>query len=63
MDVEYVFYIFFALCLFAIVSALAGERLRMLGRVGPATKVENAGQFLFILAFAGVAAVTAVALW
>jgi ABC-type branched-subunit amino acid transport system substrate-binding protein len=59
MDVEFVFYIYFVLCLLAIVSALIGERWRSAGRSEAALRVERAGQFVFVVALAGVAGTTA----
>jgi ABC-type branched-subunit amino acid transport system substrate-binding protein len=59
MDVEYVFYIYFVLCLLAIVSALIGERWRSTGHPAAALRVERAGQFVFIVALAGIAGTTA----
>jgi ABC-type branched-subunit amino acid transport system substrate-binding protein len=63
MAVEYVFYIFFGLCLFAIVTALAGERFRNVGRPASAVAVENAGQALFVVALLGITSVTGYVLW
>jgi uncharacterized membrane protein YhaH (DUF805 family) len=63
MAVEYVFYIFFGLCLFAIVTALAGERFRNVGRPASAVVVENAGQLLFIVALLAITSVTGFVLW
>ena len=59
MDVEYVFYIYFVLCLLAIVSALIGERWRSTGHPAAALRVERAGQFVFIVALVGIAGTTA----
>lgn len=63
MAVEYVFYVFFALCLFSIVSALSAEQLRVVNRGALASRVDRAGQFLFIIAFLGVAIALGLALW
>jgi hypothetical protein len=53
MAVEYVFYIFFALCLLRIVSVLAAERLRVAGRGNVAVRAEAATRAVFLAAMAG----------
>jgi ABC-type branched-subunit amino acid transport system substrate-binding protein len=63
MAVEYVFYVFFALCLFAIMSALAGERLRNVGKPSSARVVERAGELVFVVALLVVSGVTGAVLW
>ena len=47
LAVEYVFYLFFALCLFSIVVVLTAERLRVAGRVPLARKVEHTARAFF----------------
>jgi ABC-type branched-subunit amino acid transport system substrate-binding protein len=63
MAVEYVFYVFFALCLIAIMSALAGERLRNVGRASSARLVERAGELVFVVALLVISGITGVVLW
>ena len=57
LAVEYVFYLFFALCLFSIVVVLTAERLRVAGRVPLARKVEHTARAVF--GFVVVAAIAA----
>jgi branched-chain amino acid transport system substrate-binding protein len=54
LAVEYVFYFFFALCLFSVVEVLAAERLRVSGETPLARKVERMTRtaFLFLIATA-----------
>lgn len=48
LAIEYVFYVFFGLCLVAIVSVLAAERLRVANRKGTAAVVERSTLVVFI---------------
>jgi ABC-type branched-subunit amino acid transport system substrate-binding protein len=56
--VEYLFYVFFALCVFCIVSVLVAERLRTKKHDGGAIAVEHTARILFVLA-AGATGLTA----
>jgi hypothetical protein len=59
MDVEYAFYVFFALALLCILSVSAAERMRVTGHSQAALFTERATQLTFFLA----AVATAVAGW
>ena len=61
--VEYGFYVFFALCLVCIITALVGEKTRLEGR--STALVDRTGRALFALGFAGTitAACIAFVLW
>ena len=54
--IEYVFYVFFGLCLLCIVSILAAERLRVAKREGAALRTEALTHALFVLTIAATAA-------
>lgn len=54
MAVEYVFYIFFGLCLLSIVSVLAAERLRVGGRGTVASRAELLTRALYLLALVSI---------
>jgi ABC-type branched-subunit amino acid transport system substrate-binding protein len=56
MDVEYAFYVFFALALLCTVSVSAAERLRNAGRGRAALLAERATRLVFFLAVAATAA-------
>ncbi len=56
LAVEYVFYLFFALCLFSIVGVLAAERLRVSGHVPLARRVTHAMRTMFALVIAAAIA-------
>jgi branched-chain amino acid transport system substrate-binding protein len=59
--VEYVFYVFFGLCLLCIVSVLAAERLRVAGRSPAAVRTERAAQWFYLaMLIATTTAATAV---
>jgi ABC-type branched-subunit amino acid transport system substrate-binding protein len=60
--IEYVFYIFFALCVISIISVLAGERLRAASRPGAALRTEQGARVIFLVAMLAVAA-AAFAAW
>jgi hypothetical protein len=49
MAIEYVFYVFFGLCLLCIVSILAAERLRVAKRETAALRTEALTHALFVL--------------
>ena len=53
LAVEYVFYLFFGLCLFSIVGVLTAERLRVAERVPLARRVTRATRAAFGLVIAG----------
>lgn len=53
ITIEYGFYVYFALCLLCIVAVLLAERLRAAGRQILATRVEQAGRYLFLTGFLG----------
>jgi hypothetical protein len=53
MAAEYVFYIFFTLCLLSIVSVLAAEQLRVAGRQRAAVIAERSTRALFLLTVVG----------
>ena len=53
LAVEYVFYLFFGLCLFSIVGVLTAERLRVAERVPLARRVTRATRAVFGLVIAG----------
>jgi branched-chain amino acid transport system substrate-binding protein len=55
--IEYVFYLFFGLCLLCIVSILTAERLRVAKRDAAAVRTETLTHGLFLLAIAGTIAV------
>ena len=59
MDVEYAFYVFFALALLCILSVSAAERMRVTGHSQVALFTERVTQLTFFLA----AVATAVAGW
>ena len=59
MDVEYAFYVFFALALLCILSVSAAERLRVTGHDRAALLTERATRLVFFLA----AVATVVAGW
>jgi ABC-type branched-subunit amino acid transport system substrate-binding protein len=62
MAIEYVFYVFFALCLLSISSVLVAERLRVAGAAPTARKTEIATRVLYLLTLlATVATATAMA--
>ncbi len=65
MAVEYVFYIFFALCLFCILSVLLAERFRAAHHAQRAPRTDIAASDLFSLTVAAtaVAAGAAAARW
>jgi branched-chain amino acid transport system substrate-binding protein len=56
MDVEYAFYVFFALALLCILSVSAAERLRNAGRGRAALLAERTTRLVFFLAVSGIAA-------
>jgi ABC-type branched-subunit amino acid transport system substrate-binding protein len=55
MDVEYAFYVFFALALLCILSVSAAERLRIAGRARAALLTERATRLVFFVAVVAVA--------
>ena len=57
MDVEYAFYVFFALALLCTLSVSAAEQLRMKGRAHAALLVERATRSVFFLAVTATAVV------
>ena len=57
MDVEYAFYVFFALALLCILSVSLAERLRNSGHGQAALLTERATRLVFFLSVATVAAV------
>jgi ABC-type branched-subunit amino acid transport system substrate-binding protein len=59
LAIEYVFYVFFCLCLLSIVSILAAERLRIAHRAATAATTEALTRIMFLL----TAAATIGALW
>jgi branched-chain amino acid transport system substrate-binding protein len=63
--IEYVFYIYFGLCLLCIVSILTAERLRVDKREAAAVRTESASHALFVLTIAAtaIAAVHASTYW
>ncbi|MFZ1415337.1 MAG: hypothetical protein WAS73_12275 [Defluviicoccus sp.] len=65
MAVEYVFYVFFGLCLMSILSVLVAERLRVGHRNAAASRTEFVTRALFLLTVAavGAAAVLAASRW
>src|SRR4051794_26235772 len=56
MDVEYAFYVFFALALLCALSVSVAERLRVAGRERGALLAERTTRLVFFLAVSGVAA-------
>ena len=56
MDVEYAFYVFFALALLCILSVSLAEQLRVAGRRRAALVTERATRLVFFLAMAATAA-------
>ena len=60
--IEYVFYMFFALCVLSIIAVLAGERLRAASRPVAALRTEQAARAVFLVAMLAVAA-AAFAAW
>ncbi len=56
MAVEYVFYFFFGLFLFAILSVLAAERFRVAGRGAMAERTEVAERTMFAVTVLGIVA-------
>jgi branched-chain amino acid transport system substrate-binding protein len=65
MAVEYVFYVFFGLCLLCITAVLAADRLRVAGHDGAATITENLTRGVYLVTMLGVtvAAVVAARQW
>jgi branched-chain amino acid transport system substrate-binding protein len=65
MAVEYVFYIFFMLCLLGIVSVLTAERLRVAHHEAAAVRAENITRALFLIVIAATvtAAIVAAKQW
>jgi branched-chain amino acid transport system substrate-binding protein len=61
MAIEYVFYIYFTLCLLCIVSVLLAERLRVANNGALALKTELGMKALFILTVAGTAITAGIA--
>jgi ABC-type branched-subunit amino acid transport system substrate-binding protein len=61
MAVEYVFYIFFGLCLLCIVSVLAAERLRVAGHGAYAVRTEIGTRWLYLAAIIVTSAMAVVA--
>jgi len=61
MAVEYVFYVFFGLCLMSILSVLVAERLRVENRNAAASRTEFVTRALFLLTVAAVGAAAALA--
>ena len=56
MDVEYAFYVFFALALLCTLSVSVAERLRLVGRTRAARLTEHATRLVFFLAVVATAA-------
>ncbi len=65
MAVEYVFYIFFGLCLFSILSVLLAERLRVAGRAAVAVRSEVIARVVYAATVIAVviAAMVAASAW
>jgi len=49
MGVEYIFYVFFGLCLFSILSVLLAERLRVAGHGGVAPRTEFLSRVIYAI--------------